>query len=242
MKPGPRRSIKQSDIVAAAFEILAQSGFAAVSIRGVAGSLGLTPTAMYTYFPSKQDLLRAMVDELFAGVLAGEGAPADSSRADASREADASGEADAAGEADASREADAAGEADASRGTLLAAAADLRERLRAHPGAVSLVTVSGVTGDGTIALVERLGEKFVSAGLTVDDAARAAHALLAHTIGQVALEQAWGEPSTDAAESTLWTEEPTRPIADAGERLGLRSGDAPEFRSSLDRLLTAWLP
>jgi TetR/AcrR family tetracycline transcriptional repressor len=224
MKPGPRRSIKQSDIVAAAFEILEQSGFAAVSIRGVAGALGLTPTAMYTYFPSKQDLLRAMVEELFAGVLADAGATAGGSRADAPGEADGSGEADPA------------------RATLLAAAVDLRERLRAHPGAVSLVTVSGVAGVGTIALVERLGQAFAAAGLPTDDAARAAHALLAHTIGQVALEQAWGDPSAEVAESTLWTDEPSRPIADAGDRLGLRAGDAPEFSASVDRLLTAWLP
>lgn len=229
MKPGPRRSIKQSDIVAAAFEILEQSGFAAVSIRGVAGALGLTPTAMYTYFLSKQDLLRAMVEELFAGVLADAGAGASGDTAGGSR-------ADAPGEADGS------GEADLARATLLAAAVDLRDRLRAHPGAVSLVTVSGVAGVGTIALVERLGQAFAAAGLPTDDAARAAHALLAHTIGQVALEQAWGDPSAEVAESTLWTDEPSRPIADAGDRLGLRAGDAPEFSASVDRLLAAWLP
>ena len=39
MKPGPRRSISQADIVDSAFEILEQKGFAAVSVRGVAGSL-----------------------------------------------------------------------------------------------------------------------------------------------------------------------------------------------------------
>jgi TetR/AcrR family transcriptional regulator, tetracycline repressor protein len=64
MKPGPRRSISQTDIVDAAFEILEQKGFAAVSIRGVAAALGLTPTAMYTYFPSKNALLRAMVEQV----------------------------------------------------------------------------------------------------------------------------------------------------------------------------------
>lgn len=212
MRPGPRRSIKQSDIVAAAFEILEQSGFAAVSIRGVAGALGLTPTAMYTYFPSKQDLLRAMVEELYTGVAV---LPEP-----------------AAGGADGPREPDA----------LLVAAVDLRDRLRAHPGAVSLVTGHGVAGVGTIALIERLGQGFLGAGLTADDAARAAHALVAHTIGQVALEQAWGDASADAAETPLWTDEPTRPIADAGERLGLRAGDDAEFRESVRRLIAAWLP
>jgi TetR/AcrR family tetracycline transcriptional repressor len=68
MKPGPRRSISQTDIVDAAFEILEQKGFAAVSIRGVAAALRLTPTAMYTYFPSKNALLRAMVEQVLAGL------------------------------------------------------------------------------------------------------------------------------------------------------------------------------
>lgn len=68
MRPGPRRSVSQVDIVDAAFEILEQKGFAAVSVRGVAASLGLTPTAIYTYFPSKNALMRAMVEELLAGV------------------------------------------------------------------------------------------------------------------------------------------------------------------------------
>lgn len=68
MKPGPRRSVSQSDIVEAAFEILEEKGVAAVSVRGVAGALGLTPTAMYTYFASKNALLQAMVEHLLAGV------------------------------------------------------------------------------------------------------------------------------------------------------------------------------
>lgn len=68
MRPGPRRSVSQVDIVDAAFEILEQKGFAAVSVRGVAAALGLSPTAIYTYFPSKNALMRAMVEELLAGV------------------------------------------------------------------------------------------------------------------------------------------------------------------------------
>jgi len=68
MRPGPRRSISQADIVDAAFEILEHKGMAAVSVRGVAGALGLTPTAMYTYFPSKNALLRAMVEQLLSTI------------------------------------------------------------------------------------------------------------------------------------------------------------------------------
>jgi TetR/AcrR family tetracycline transcriptional repressor len=213
MRPGPRRSIKQSDIVAAAFEILEQSGFAAVSIRGVAAALGLTPTAMYTYFPSKQDLLRAMVEELYAEVALAD---------------ERLGEADASGAASPAEDA------------LLVAAVEMRERLRAHPGAVSLVTSDGVAGAGTVTLIERLGQRFVAAGLPADDAARASHALLAQTIGQVALEQAWGEASTDVADGALWSDEPAGPVAEAGERLGLRTGDDAEFRASVRRLIASW--
>lgn len=68
MKPGPRRSISQADIVDAAFEIFEEKGGDAVSIRGVAARLGLTPTAMYTYFTSKNALQRAMVEQVFAGL------------------------------------------------------------------------------------------------------------------------------------------------------------------------------
>lgn len=68
MKPGPRRSISQADIVDAAFDILEEKGFAAVSVRGVAAALGLTPTALYTYFESKSALQAAMVEQLLAGV------------------------------------------------------------------------------------------------------------------------------------------------------------------------------
>jgi TetR/AcrR family tetracycline transcriptional repressor len=68
MKPGPRRSISQADIVDAAFEIFEEKGGDAVSIRGVAARLGLTPTAMYTYFTSKNALQRAMVEQVFSGV------------------------------------------------------------------------------------------------------------------------------------------------------------------------------
>lgn len=68
MRPGPRRSISQADIVDTAFRLLEAKGFAAVSIRGVSAALGLTPTAMYTYFPSKNALLRAMVEQLLSTI------------------------------------------------------------------------------------------------------------------------------------------------------------------------------
>ncbi|WP_350348223.1 TetR/AcrR family transcriptional regulator [Agromyces sp. G08B096] len=213
MKPGPRRSISQSEIVAAAFEILAERGFAAVSVRGVAGALGLTPTAMYTYFPAKQALLTAMVEQLLAGVTVSGGVTVD-------------GDTDSAGVA---------------RSALVETAAALRVRLRAHPGAVALVTSGPLDGPVALALTEGLGASFVAAGLDRDDAARAAHALLAHVLGQVALETAWSDAPAEPASATLWSDETKHPITDAGAALGLRTGDETEFRTAVGRLVDGWL-
>ncbi|UOE43536.1 TetR/AcrR family transcriptional regulator [Agromyces larvae] len=211
MKPGPRRSVSQSDLVGAAFELLEQKGFAAVSVRGVAASLGLTPTAMYTYFPSKQALLAAMVEELLAGVT-GQDGPAD------------------------------APPAAAARGLLVDTALALRARLRDHPGAIALMTSGPLDGAQALGLAERLGEAFAVAGASdPDDAARAAHALLALVLGQVALETAWGAASeTDSA--ALWSDAPPHPITEAGAALGLREGAEAEFRRALERVVDAWAP
>ncbi|MGR0318482.1 TetR/AcrR family transcriptional regulator [Agromyces sp. ZXT2-3] len=64
MRPGPRRSLTHAEILDAAFELLETKGFEAVSVRGVAGALGLTPTAMYTYYPNKGALLAGMVERV----------------------------------------------------------------------------------------------------------------------------------------------------------------------------------
>jgi AcrR family transcriptional regulator len=52
--------------VDAALEIAAEHGLEIVSIRGVADRLGVTPMALYRYVGSKDDLLDAMSDELYA--------------------------------------------------------------------------------------------------------------------------------------------------------------------------------
>ena len=72
MRPGPRRSLTHAEILDAAFDLLETKGFAAVSVRGVAGSLGITPTALYTYYPSKRALLRGMIEHLLARLDLGE--------------------------------------------------------------------------------------------------------------------------------------------------------------------------
>ena len=75
MRPGPRRSLTHAEILDVAFDLLEAKGFAAVSVRGVASGLGLTPTALYTYYPSKNALLRGMVEQLLARLDQDDDAP-----------------------------------------------------------------------------------------------------------------------------------------------------------------------
>jgi AcrR family transcriptional regulator len=48
-----------------AYRQIAADGFAAVSMTGIAQSLGMSPAALYRYFPSREDLIRALVAESF---------------------------------------------------------------------------------------------------------------------------------------------------------------------------------
>lgn len=58
--------LTRSDVVDAALELAAERGLGEVSVRRVAERLGVTPMALYRYVASKDDLLDAMADELYA--------------------------------------------------------------------------------------------------------------------------------------------------------------------------------
>jgi AcrR family transcriptional regulator len=64
-----RRDQLRTELVAAihehAYRQIAEDGFAAVSMTGIAQSLGMSPAALYRYFPSRDDLVRALVAECF---------------------------------------------------------------------------------------------------------------------------------------------------------------------------------
>ncbi|PWC05704.1 TetR/AcrR family transcriptional regulator [Agromyces badenianii] len=190
MKPGPRRSVSQVDIVDAAFEILEQKGFAAVSVRGVAAALGLTPTAIYTYFPSKNALLRAMVDELLSSLdLAAASDPAV-----------------------------------AWRQRVHALAAALRARLAEHTGAMVLVTSGPLDGPHALSLNEALIAGFMGERMPLDDAARAAHAVLAHVLGVAALDAAERAGDVEASagrtsSGALWSDAASHPLTEATAHL-----------------------
>lgn len=54
-----------SRIASAARSILLSEGVAAVSMRRVADAVGITPMAIYTHYPGRDALLRALADAAF---------------------------------------------------------------------------------------------------------------------------------------------------------------------------------
>jgi AcrR family transcriptional regulator len=64
-----RRDKLRAALVAAihdhAYRQIADEGFAAVSMTGIAQSLGMSPAALYRYFPSREELVHALVADSF---------------------------------------------------------------------------------------------------------------------------------------------------------------------------------
>lgn len=54
----------------AALTLFARSGYAAVSMREIAGAVGVRAGAVYNYFPTKQHLLAALMREHLDGLIA----------------------------------------------------------------------------------------------------------------------------------------------------------------------------
>ncbi len=73
------RAALTEEIVAAAREELAEVGPAALSLRSVARRLGMVPSALYRYFPSRDSLLTALIIEAYqaVGAAAAEAAASD---------------------------------------------------------------------------------------------------------------------------------------------------------------------
>ena len=63
---GPRRSLHVDRVVAAALEIVDESGPEGLSIRSVAARLGVNPNALYTYVSSRAELEKAVVERVLA--------------------------------------------------------------------------------------------------------------------------------------------------------------------------------
>lgn len=224
MRPGPRRSLTHAEILDAAFELLEARGFDAVSVRGVAGALGLTPTAMYTYYPNKQALLAGMVEQVLGRLQVG--AP--------------EAVTDAAGASDGTTPAD-------PRARVQALAADLRDLLVERPGAVGLLLATPLDGPNATRIDEALLAAFSDAGLDLAAAGRAAHAVRVHVLGAVAFDAADAardaeaeagadtSPAPSAASETLWDDLESFPLAERSRALD--DDPAERFAWGLDRLL-----
>lgn len=63
---GPRKA-RVSDILGAAQTILANEGLANLTIRSVSESLGISVGNLVYYFPSKDDLLQALIEHVIEG-------------------------------------------------------------------------------------------------------------------------------------------------------------------------------
>ncbi|GIF65879.1 TetR family transcriptional regulator [Asanoa ishikariensis] len=67
----------RDDVVSAALGILDQQGLPDLTMRHLATSLGVAPSALYWHFPNKQSLLAAVSDRIIAGARSAQAAPGD---------------------------------------------------------------------------------------------------------------------------------------------------------------------
>lgn len=65
---GPRRAFSEDEILDAALGLLDEGGISAASVRGIAARVGVAPNAVYTYFPDKAAVLKALVERLLGRV------------------------------------------------------------------------------------------------------------------------------------------------------------------------------
>jgi AcrR family transcriptional regulator len=67
-RPGPRRFLSEDEILDAALTLLDGGGANAASVRGIAAKVGVAPNAVYTYFPDKAAVVKALVERLLGEV------------------------------------------------------------------------------------------------------------------------------------------------------------------------------
>ena len=76
---GPRRALTEDEILDAALTLLDEGGPNAATLRGIAAKVEVSPNAVYTYFPDKAAVFKALVERLLGqvdhGVFADRGQP-----------------------------------------------------------------------------------------------------------------------------------------------------------------------
>ena len=65
-----RKEERPAEIIAAALEVFAERGFAATRLDDIAERAGVTRGTLYLYFPSKEDLFKAVVRQAIVPVIA----------------------------------------------------------------------------------------------------------------------------------------------------------------------------
>lgn len=65
-----RKADRPGEIVAAAFQVFSEKGFAAAKLDKIAARAGVSKGAVYLYFETKEDIFRAVVDQALAPNLA----------------------------------------------------------------------------------------------------------------------------------------------------------------------------
>ncbi|NIK54339.1 TetR/AcrR family transcriptional regulator [Kribbella shirazensis] len=65
---GPRRTLTEDQILDAALTLLDEGGSDAASVRGIAAKVGVAPNGVYTYFPDKAAVVKALVERLLGEV------------------------------------------------------------------------------------------------------------------------------------------------------------------------------
>ena len=56
------------EILDATLQLLDEGGANETSLRGIAAKVGVAPNAVYTYFPDKSAIIRALVERLFSEI------------------------------------------------------------------------------------------------------------------------------------------------------------------------------
>jgi TetR/AcrR family transcriptional regulator, tetracycline repressor protein len=67
-RPGPRRALSEDEILDVTLALLDEGGPNAASIRGIAAKVGVAPNAVYTYFPDKAAVFKALIERLLGKV------------------------------------------------------------------------------------------------------------------------------------------------------------------------------
>jgi TetR/AcrR family transcriptional regulator, tetracycline repressor protein len=69
---GQRAGLSREAVLASARRVADDEGVDRLTMRRLAAELGVAPNALYTYYPDKEALLDALVDDLLGGVEAGD--------------------------------------------------------------------------------------------------------------------------------------------------------------------------